>query len=55
MGRDAFEGGIDVAEAERGSLGRCRCARLVDGSATNPDPSLTRGAAQIGNRDLKLV
>ncbi len=54
MGRDAFEGGIDVAEVERGSLGRCRRARLVDGSATNPDPSLTRGAAQIGNRDLEL-
>ena len=54
MRGDAFEGGIDVAEVERGSLGRCRCARFVDGSATNPDPSLTRGAAQKGNRDLEL-
>ena len=54
IGGDAFEGGIDVAEVERGRVGRRRCARFVDGGATNPDPALTRGAAQKGNRGLEL-
>ena len=51
-GGDAFEGRIDVAELERGSFGRRRGARLVDGGAANPDAALTRRSAQESNRDL---